>query len=99
MDELPQFVNILIGQMSVVGPRPEREIFYNKFETYIPGFKKRLLVKPGLTGLAQVNGGYELLPEEKIVYDVEYMRMRTIGLDIQCIVKTAAIVVSGKGAR
>ena len=52
------------GKLSWVGPRPEREIFYNEFETYVHGFHERLKVKPGLTGLAQVNGGYDLKPEE-----------------------------------
>ena len=59
LDELPQFWNILNGSMSFVGPRPERECFYEEFEKYIHGFKHRLCVTPGLTGLAQVNGGYD----------------------------------------
>ncbi|MGM9637629.1 MAG: sugar transferase, partial [Eubacteriales bacterium] len=58
LDELPQLWNILKGDMSLVGPRPERACFYDEFETYIHGFRNRLVVKPGLTGLAQVNGGY-----------------------------------------
>ena len=66
LDELPQFWCILKGDMSLVGPRPERECFYDLFETYIDGFKERLKVKPGLTGLAQVNGGYNSKPHEKI---------------------------------
>lgn len=76
MDELPQFAQILTGKMSLVGPRPERECFYEKFETYIHGFSERLKVKPGLTGLAQVSGGYDLRPEEKVVYDIEYIKKR-----------------------
>jgi len=71
IDELPQLINILKGDMSLVGPRPERPFFYNEFEKNIHGFSHRLNVIPGLTGLAQVNGGYDLLPEEKIVYDME----------------------------
>ena len=66
LDELPQLYNILRGDMSFVGPRPERAYFYREFEKYIPGFSNRLLVTPGLTGYAQVNGGYSLKPEEKI---------------------------------
>ena len=69
LDELPQLWNILKGDMSFVGPRPERKCFYDEFETYIHGFHNRLVVKPGLTGWAQVNGGYELEPKEKIVYE------------------------------
>lgn len=65
LDELPQLYNILRGDMSFVGPRPERAYFYREFEKYIPGFSNRLLVTPGLTGYAQVNGGYSLKPEEK----------------------------------
>ncbi len=99
IDELPQLINILVGSMSLVGPRPERPCFYNQFEEYIHGFSKRLLVKPGLTGWAQVNGGYDLLPEEKIVYDIEYIKMRSLWLDVKCIVRTVAVVFNHDGAR
>jgi len=99
IDELPQLWNILKGDMSLVGPRPERRYFYDEFETYIPGFRNRLVVQPGLTGLAQVNGGYELLPEEKIVYDMEYIRTRTFWMDVKCILKTIQLVFTHKGAR
>lgn len=99
MDELPQLYNILRGDMSFVGPRPERAYFYEKFEQYIPGFSNRMLVTPGLTGYAQVNGGYSLRPEEKILYDMEYIGRQSLGLDIQCIVKTVHIVFSHEGAR
>ena len=99
MDELPQLFNILIGDMSFVGPRPERPEFYDVFDTYIDGFRQRTLVKPGLTGLAQVNGGYSLKPEEKIIYDVEYIKNRSIGMDLQCIFKTVQVVLSHEGAK
>lgn len=99
LDELPQLLNILKGEMSIVGPRPERAYFYDKFETYIPGFRNRLLVMPGLTGLAQVNGGYELLPEEKLAYDMEYIGKRSLLLDLQCILKTVRLVFTHEGAR
>ncbi len=99
IDELPQFFNILAGQMSLVGPRPERPYFYNEFEQYIHGFSQRLKVVPGLTGLAQVNGGYDLLPEEKIVYDMEYIKSRSFLLDIKCIIKTIAVIFNHNGAR
>ncbi|WP_052186810.1 sugar transferase [Thermoactinomyces sp. Gus2-1] len=71
IDELPQLINILRGDMSLIGPRPERPVFTEKFDKEIPGFKKRLLVKPGLTGWAQVNGGYEMTPAEKFELDIE----------------------------
>lgn len=99
LDELPQLWNILVGDMSVVGPRPERAYFYDKFETYIFGFRKRLMVKPGLTGYAQVNGGYELRPEEKLVYDIQYIENRGFWLDMKCIFMTAKLVFTHKGAR
>lgn len=92
LDELPQLWNILIGEMSFVGPRPERPEFYAVFDTYIIGFRQRMVVKPGLTGLAQVTGGYELLPEEKIRYDLDYIIRRSMILDIQCILRTFGVV-------
>ena len=99
MDELPQFAQILTGKMSLVGPRPERECFYEKFETYIHGFSERLKVKPGLTGLAQVSGGYDLRPEEKVVYDIEYIKKRSLWLDLKCMLLTVRIIFSHNGAR
>ncbi len=99
LDELPQLINILSGKMTLVGPRPEREVFYNEFEKYIHGFSERLKVKPGLTGLAQVKGGYDLKPEEKIVFDVEYIKKRSLWLDIKILFMTVAIVFSHEGAK
>lgn len=99
LDELPQCWNILKGDMSWVGPRPERACFYDEFETYIHGFRNRLVVRPGLTGLAQINGGYDLKPEEKIVYDMEYIRDRSMKLDLYCIFKTVRLVFTHEGAR
>ncbi len=99
LDELPQILNIIKGDMSFVGPRPEREYFYEAFETYIEGFSQRLYVTPGLTGLAQVNGGYDLAPEEKILYDLEYIEKRGLGLDIMILFKTVLVVFGRKGAR
>lgn len=99
LDELPQLWNILIGDMSIVGPRPERAYFYDQFDTYIHGFRHRMAVRPGLTGWAQVNGGYDLLPEEKIVYDMEYIGNMSMKMDIQCILKTVKLVFTHEGAR
>ena len=99
LDELPQVLNILTGEMSVVGPRPERAYFYDKFEAYIPNFRDRLQVKPGLTGYAQVNGGYELLPEEKLAYDMEYINKRGLWLDFVCILQTVRLIFTHEGAR
>lgn len=99
IDELPQLFNIFSGKMSIIGPRPERKIFYDQFAEYIDGFEERLKVKPGLSGLAQVSGGYDLKPEEKIVYDIEYIKKRSIWMDIKIIFKTIAVVFSHDGAR
>lgn len=100
LDELPQLWNILCGDMSFVGPRPERAVFYAKFsENGLPDFATRLNVKPGLTGLAQINGGYDLSPAEKLHYDVIYIQNRSISMDIRCLLKTIPILLCGKGAR
>lgn len=99
LDELPQLWNIFIGDMSFVGPRPERAYFYEQFETYIHGFRHRLAVKPGLTGLAQINGGYDLKPEEKILYDMEYIKTMSPLMDLKCIIKTVKLVFTHQGAR
>ena len=85
--------------MSLVGPRPEREIFYDEFEKYIHGFRQRLKVKPGLTGLAQVNGGYNLKPEEKIVYDIQYIKTRSVWTDIKIMFATVKVVFRGEDAK
>ncbi len=99
LDELPQLWNILVGNMSIVGPRPERACFYEEFETYIHGFSHRMAVKPGLTGLAQINGGYDLKPEEKIVFDMQYINNRSVYMDLSCIFKTVKLVFTHEGAR
>lgn len=99
IDEIPQLWNILKGDMTIVGPRPEREVFYDKFEEEGIPFRRRLLLTPGLTGFAQVNGGYEMTPEEKLEWDMEYMRERGFITDIKIILKTVAVVFTGHGAR
>ena len=99
LDELPQLFCILFGTMSIVGPRPERPVFYDEFDKYIDGFRQRLLVAPGLTGLAQVCGGYDLEPEEKIIFDIEYIENRCLRLDLKVIFDTVAIIFNHKGAR
>ena len=99
IDELPQFLNILKGDMTIIGPRPEREIFYKEFEKTIPNFRDRLAIKPGLTGYAQVNGGYDIAPKEKLELDIYYIKNVSFKLDIKILFKTVLIVVSGHGAR
>jgi lipopolysaccharide/colanic/teichoic acid biosynthesis glycosyltransferase len=99
LDELPQLINIIIGDMTIVGPRPEVPYFYNQFGNYIHGFDKRLMVKPGLTGWAQVNGGYDLNAKEKIIFDIEYINNQSFFLDIKIMIMTVFVVVFKKGAQ
>ncbi len=99
IDELPQIFNVLKGEMSIIGPRPERQIFVEEFVKYIPNFPKRLEVKPGLTGWAQVNGGYEITPEEKLRLDLFYIENRRFLLDVKIVLRTIQIIFTGEGAR
>jgi exopolysaccharide biosynthesis polyprenyl glycosylphosphotransferase len=99
IDELPQLFNILSGQMSLIGPRPERPMFTEQFDKEIPGFKNRLLVKPGLTGWAQVNGGYEMTPAEKLELDMFYIQKQSFFLDTRIFFRTIMVVFTGDGAR
>ncbi|OGF21714.1 hypothetical protein A2Y83_03260 [Candidatus Falkowbacteria bacterium RBG_13_39_14] len=100
LDEIPQLINVLRGEMSMVGPRPERPEFIEVLEKEIPFYKQRLLVKPGLTGWAQVNLRYGASKEcamLKLKYDLYYIKHRSIVLDLKIILKTIAIVFGFKG--
>lgn len=99
IDELPQFFNVLRGDMTVIGPRPERPEFVIKFNQKYPGFLLRLQVKPGLTGWAQVNGGYDISPEEKLELDLYYIENRNPQLSLNIILRTIYVLISGSGAR
>ena len=99
IDELPQLVNILKRDMSIIGPRPERPELIKDFIKYIPDFNDRLLVKPGITGWAQVNGGYSLTPKEKLELDKYYIQNRGFKLDLLIIVKTIIVIFTRNGAR
>lgn len=99
IDEIPQLFNILKGDMGLIGPRPERPNFTVQFNEEIPGFINRLAIKPGLTGWAQVNGGYEITPEEKLKEDIYYIKNRSILLDFKILFKTVKVVLTGDGAR
>jgi exopolysaccharide biosynthesis polyprenyl glycosylphosphotransferase len=92
LDELPQIFNIIKGDMSIVGPRPERPFYVDKFEKEIPDYKYRTAVKAGLTGLAQVLGKYNTLPEDKVRYDIIYIKNYSILLDIKLIFQTVKII-------
>ncbi len=99
IDEIPQFWNVIKGDMSLVGPRPERPAFCEEFEKRIHGWHYRTRVRPGLSGLAQVAGGYDLLPKEKVLLDMEYLQNRSLALDAKIIFKTVRVVSTGEGAR
>lgn len=99
VDELPQFWNVVKGDMSLVGPRPERPAFCDEFEKRIRGWHYRTLVRPGISGLAQVLGGYDLLPKEKLPLDLDYIANRSLLLDLRLILRTLGVVGSGEGAR
>jgi lipopolysaccharide/colanic/teichoic acid biosynthesis glycosyltransferase len=102
LDELPQLWNVLKGDMSIVGPRPERPEFYDELHNSVPFWSRRHLVKPGVTGWAQVRGSYAWDAEstsEKLQYDLWYLRHRSLFLDLAICVKTVSILLSGAGAR
>ena len=88
IDELPQFLNVLIGDMSVVGPRSERPEFVENFEKEIPGYSQRFSVKAGITGLAQVAGNYDTTAQDKLRYDLLYIKNYSILQDIKIIFST-----------
>ena len=99
IDELPQLVNVLKGEMSIIGFRPPLTYHPWPIEEYTPYQKRMFLVRPGITGWAQVNGGYDLLPEEKIVYDLDYIEKRSLWMDIRCLFQTVSVIFGHKGAR
>ena len=102
LDELPQLLNVLTGDMSFVGPRPERPELVEKLEAEFPGFKKRLTVKGGITGLAQVSEGYAADMQsyrKKLSYDLMYVKKRSLLLDLGILLKTVLVVITGMGAR
>ncbi|PID78172.1 MAG: capsular biosynthesis protein CpsE [Deltaproteobacteria bacterium] len=102
IDELPQLWNVLKGDMSLVGPRPERKFFTDDLENEIPFYSQRFLVKPGLTGWAQVSFDYAATVEdslEKLNYEMFYIKNSTILMDIVIILRTVKIVLFGRGSR
>lgn len=99
IDELPQLFNVLKGDMSLIGPRPERPVFTAQFNEEIPGFIDRLQVRPGITGWAQVNGGYDITPRKKLELDRYYINNMSFFLDLKIILKTIKVCITGDGAR
>ncbi len=102
IDELPQLWNVLKGEMTLIGPRPERPAFVDTLSREIPGYTLRHAVKPGLTGWAQVRYPYAASTAEaarKLEYDLYYLSHRSVVLDLRILVETVGVVLSGAGAR
>ncbi|HXJ37187.1 MAG TPA: sugar transferase [Candidatus Eisenbacteria bacterium] len=97
LDELPQLWNVLRGDMSFVGPRPERPEFVQQYEQEIQGYRERFKVRPGLTGYAQVNGEYHTSPATKLKYDLAYMYNRSLWLDLKILSETAKVILTRRG--
>jgi sugar transferase (PEP-CTERM system associated) len=102
LDELPQLLNVLLGDMSLVGPRPERRMFVEQLKEVCPWYEQRLVVRPGLTGWAQIKAPYASTYEEsieKLKFDLYYIKNLSLFLDISILLSTARIVLLGRGAR
>jgi lipopolysaccharide/colanic/teichoic acid biosynthesis glycosyltransferase len=102
IDELPQLINVLRGEMSLVGPRPERPVFVNMLTEQIPFYGVRHSVKPGITGWAQVRYSYGSNVEQamrKLEYDLYYVKNHTVFLDLLILLETVRVVLFGEGAR
>jgi len=100
LDEVPQFINILRGEMSLVGPRPERPYFVEQLKHQVPLYTKRLKIRPGITGWAQTRHKYDTSLDdvrEKMKYDLYYLRNMSLMLDLKIILETAAVMIKGKG--
>ena len=94
LDELPQIWNVIRGDMSMIGPRPERPELVAKIEQRVPGYKRRHDVKPGMTGLAQIQGRYDSDPGHKLGYDLQYLANWSLVLDVQILLRTIWVVMT-----
>lgn len=102
LDEIPQLFNVLMGHMSLIGPRPEQESFVQQFAEQMPSYPYRHLVRPGLTGWAQVQQGYAASVQEtaiKLSYDLYYITHYSLAMDLLIVLKTIQTVLTGRGAR
>lgn len=100
LDEVPQFFNVLKGEMSLIGPRPERPYFVEKFKREIPFYARRLGVKPGITGWAQIKGEYDTSMDNvktKLQYDLFYLENMSLRMDLKVIINTIYVMLMGKG--
>jgi lipopolysaccharide/colanic/teichoic acid biosynthesis glycosyltransferase len=93
LDEIPQFLNVLRGEMSLVGPRPIRPVFFEELAHDLPAYWQRLVVRPGLTGFAQVRRGYETSMAEKLAHDLEWIADRSVRLYLRTVAATGWRVV------
>jgi len=101
LDEVPQFLNVVHGDMTLIGPRPERAFFINILENEVPHYRKRLLVKPGITGMAQVHSGYDDSIDSvrtKVRWDLRYIRSQGARADLAILVRTVRTILTGDGA-
>jgi len=97
LDELPQLAGVLQGTMSLVGPRPERPGFVQRYLEEVPGYAERFSVAPGCTGLAQVNGDYHSTPRNKLRYELAYIANWNLWLDLSILLRTIKIVLTSRG--
>jgi len=97
IDEIPQLWNVLRGDMSLVGPRPERPEFAQRFAKAVSGYALRHAARPGLTGLAQVSGEYSSEPEIKLRYDLAYLNNWSLFLDLAILLRTLPVVLTRRG--
>jgi len=97
LDELPQLLHVVVGTMSLIGPRPERPEFVAAFAREVPAYRLRLVLKPGITGLAQVMGAYATQPDVKLRYDLGYLFHWSPFLDLFILLRTVATVLKGTG--
>ena len=93
LDELPQFINVIKGDMNLIGPRPLRPELYEKYVLRYPNYPERFKVKPGISGLAQVRRGYYIEPNHKLRYDLLYIKNRSLGLDLKLSIYTFFLII------